>query len=185
MRRSLVLATAFLASTTVLATGCTRSSGGIASPALGPSSSKPSSAPGGDTSGSLEAWADDFCGAALLLKDPPTRDFTNVDTSDPTAAHEALDSGLTDFENFLQTGVDAFNKLGPSPEPTGDLAKQKIVELLQPVVDSMRRARTKLEASSPTDLQALLDAAHTMEDIGSNLSSAVTVSAVALWPAPR
>jgi hypothetical protein len=167
MRRSLVAATTGLVLVAALA-GCSSNSTGTPAPA---SSAAGSSSAAPSDSGSVEAWADDYCGAALLLKDPPNPDTSSLSSSDPAAAHKAIDKILTDFETYFRNGIDAFNKLGPSPDPAGDDAKNKVVGLLQPVADSVHQARTKLEAASTTDTQALVDAGQAMQDVGTKMSS--------------
>jgi hypothetical protein len=147
----------------ILLAGCSDSGTNIlqASAAAPPSSAGASITP--------EAWANQFCGALIPLRQEPSLPIPKLQKDDIAGAHRAFVNMASAVENYLSPGVEALTKLPASPIPDGDAAKAKTLAVFQPILDQTKAARTQLEAAPEDDKQAVATFAQNFQAIGKSL----------------
>jgi hypothetical protein len=85
-------------------------------------------------------------------------------------AQQALSEILGKVAAAMSATVDGLNGLPPAPEPAGDQATQRLLEIYTLVRQQVVDAKAELDAAGPDDAQVLFDTSATMASIATSLS---------------
>lgn len=144
-----VLATAALAVTAVLTSGCTTTVGGTPAANTAP---VPSEGPGSDP----VAWSDRLCEAVLSFAVPATSapDFST--SGDLPAVQRTVSSYLSSVVTGAQQGQAQLAKVGAAPEPGGDDAARRAQDALKALEDDFGGFKTTVDGMDPEDPEAFV-----------------------------
>lgn len=177
MRRNIIGVGGIAAGLAILLAGC---SGGSTAgqptvpssiPTGAPSSSASSPSSAGAAGAQSVTWMNSLCGELAGLAGLGSIQPPDIKPGDVEGAHKALSDVLGKFESSLTSLVRGLKELPPAPDPAGDKVKQDLLDIFVPVKEKAVKIKDNLDASEPSDKQAMMDAVKGMQSIGSSLQS--------------
>ncbi|ALG12107.1 hypothetical protein [Kibdelosporangium phytohabitans] len=115
-------------------------------------------------------WINDFCGAILPLGDLGQQQAPKPAQGDLAAAKQAVSDSLGKIKDALSPAIEDLGKLGPAPEPAGEQAKAKLLEVFTPAHQQAVDAKAKLDAA-PVSAAPVQEAATALVSVGDKLTS--------------